>query len=176
MVGNFVSGTVNRNFLPYNRRYTSPNEHFEYGYPHSNAFFNIYSSKARHFASNWSFVSNVKQLRQPIISDVTYDVGAPTVYRRIYWRKFLTLSNQRSRYIRKCIRIHLNIQLCIMTSLHRLIWIIYSWWCAKILKFYFFVNSITLWEAHKNRNYTLHSGFKRARQTVHYFFCILIYM
>ena len=23
-------------------------------------------------------------LRQPIISDVTYDVGAPTVYRRIY--------------------------------------------------------------------------------------------
>ena len=36
-------------------------------------------------------------------SDVTYDVGTPTVYRRI-WRKFLTLSNQMSRYIRKCIR------------------------------------------------------------------------
>ena len=31
-----------------------------------------------------SFVSNVKQLGQQITSDVTYDVGAPTVYRRIY--------------------------------------------------------------------------------------------
>ena len=78
--------------------------HFEYGYPHSNALFNIYSSKAQYFAPNWSFVSNVKQLRQPITSDVTYDVGAQTVYRRIYWRKFLTLSNQTSRYIRKCIK------------------------------------------------------------------------
>ena len=72
------------------------------------------------------------------------------------------------------LKIHLNIQLCIMTSLHRLTWIIYSWCCAKILKFYFFANSITLWEAHKNRNYTLHSGFKRARQTVHYF-CVFWY-
>ena len=83
----------------------TPNEHFEYGYPHSNTPFNIYSWKAQLFAPNWSFVSNVKQLRQPITSDVTYDVGAPTVYRRIYWRKFLTLSNQTSGYIRKCIRI-----------------------------------------------------------------------
>ena len=32
------------------------------------------------------------------------DVGFPTVYRRIYCRKFLTLSNQTSRYIHKCIR------------------------------------------------------------------------
>ena len=63
------------------------------------------------------------------------------------------------------LKIHLNI----MTGLHRLTWIVYSWFCAKILKFYFFANSITLWEAHKNINYTLHSGFKRARQTVHYF-------
>ena len=106
MVGNFVlrrhvSGAVKCNFRPY----TSLNEYFEYGYPHSNALFYIYSSKAQHFAPNWSFVSNVKQLRQPITSDVTYDVGALTVYRRIYWRKFLTLSNQTSRYIRKCIRI-----------------------------------------------------------------------
>ena len=51
MVGNFVlrrrvSGAVKRNFRPYNRWYTSPNENFEYGYPHSNALFNIYSSKA----------------------------------------------------------------------------------------------------------------------------------
>ena len=61
-----------------------------------------------------------------------------------------------------------------MTSLHRLTWMIYSWCCGKILKFYFFANFITLWEAHKNRNYTLHSGFKRARQTVHYF-CVFWY-
>ena len=99
-----VSGAVKRNFRPYNRWYTSPNESFEYGYPHSNALFNIYSSKAQHFAPNWSFVSKAKQLRQPITSDVTYDIDAPTVYRRIYWRKFLTLSNQMSRYIHKCIR------------------------------------------------------------------------
>ena len=33
------------------------------------------------------------------------DVGFATVYRRIYRRKFLTLSNQTSRYIRECIRI-----------------------------------------------------------------------
>ena len=97
--------TVKRNFHPYNRRYTSPNEHFEYGYPHSNALFNIYSSKAQHFAPNWSFVRNVKQLCHPITSDVTYDVGAPTVYRTIYWCKFLTLSNQMLCYICKCIRI-----------------------------------------------------------------------
>ena len=38
MVGNYVlilrgRVTVKRNFRPYNRRYTSPNEHFEYSYP-----------------------------------------------------------------------------------------------------------------------------------------------
>ena len=27
-----------RDFRPYTRRYTTPNENFEYGYPHSNAF------------------------------------------------------------------------------------------------------------------------------------------
>ena len=41
-VGNLVlrrraSGAVNRDFRTYIRRYTSPNEKFEYGYPHSNA-------------------------------------------------------------------------------------------------------------------------------------------
>ena len=32
-----VSGAVKRDFRTYIRRYTSPNEKFEYGYPHSNA-------------------------------------------------------------------------------------------------------------------------------------------
>ena len=109
MVGNIVlrrrvSGAAKPDFWPYNWRYTSPNEHFEYGYPHSNALFNIYSSNIQYFAPNWSFVINVKQLCQPITSDVTYDVGAPTIHRRIYWHKFQTLSNQTSRYIRKCIK------------------------------------------------------------------------
>ena len=42
MVGNLVlrrraSGAVKRDFRTYIRRYTYPNENFEYGYPHSNA-------------------------------------------------------------------------------------------------------------------------------------------
>ena len=42
MVGNFVlrrqvSRAVKRDFRLHMRRYTSPNENFEYGYPHSNA-------------------------------------------------------------------------------------------------------------------------------------------
>ena len=113
MVGNFVlprhvSRAVKGNFRPYNRRYTSPNENFEYGYPNSNALFNIYPSKAQYFAPNVSFDSNEKPIRQPITSNVTYDVDAATVYRiriRIYRRKFLMLSSQTSRYILKCIRI-----------------------------------------------------------------------
>ena len=57
MVGHFVlrrriSEAVKRNFRPYNRRYTAPNAHFEYGYLHSNALFNIYLSKAQNFAPN----------------------------------------------------------------------------------------------------------------------------
>ena len=61
-------------------------------------------------------VSNVKLLRQPIASNVTYDIGTPTVYLRIYKRKFLTLSNQTSRYIRKSIRISLIIYVMINFS------------------------------------------------------------
>ena len=37
------------------------------------------------------------------------DVGFQTVNHRIYCRKFLTLSNQKSHYIRKCIRIVFNL-------------------------------------------------------------------
>ena len=70
--------------------------------------FNMYSSKEQHFAPDWSFVSNTKQLRQPITSNVNYDVGAPTVYRKTHWRKLFTLSSQMSRYIRKCIRVTIN--------------------------------------------------------------------
>ena len=47
-------------------------------------FLTLIRKKAQHFAPNWSFVSHIKQLRQPITSDVTYYVGAPTIYRKIY--------------------------------------------------------------------------------------------
>ena len=36
-----VSGAVKRDFRTYIRRYTSPNENFEFGYPHSNALLNF---------------------------------------------------------------------------------------------------------------------------------------
>ena len=38
------------------------------------------------------------------------DVGFPKVYRRIYRRKFLTLSDETSRYICKCIRMSIQRQ------------------------------------------------------------------
>ena len=63
-VGNFVlrrrvSGAVKYDFRPYIRRYTSPNEKFEYGYPHSNVLLNFYISKTLYFVQNVSFVSDV---------------------------------------------------------------------------------------------------------------------
>ena len=45
---------------------------------------------------------------QPMRSDVTWWRRVPIVYRRIYRRKFLTLSSQTSRCIHKCIRIPLK--------------------------------------------------------------------
>ena len=57
-------------------------------------------------SSNWSVTSRIKPARHPTKCDVINDVILfPTVYRRIYCRKFLTLSNQTSRYKLKCIRI-----------------------------------------------------------------------
>ena len=102
-VGNLVlrrraSGAVKRDFRTYIRRYTSPNENFEYGYPHSNAFLQFRLKLER--------CKPYKTERHPTICDVINDVKLfPTVYRRIYCRNFLTLSNQMSRYKSKCIRI-----------------------------------------------------------------------
>ena len=45
----------------YIRRYTTPNEKFEYGYPHSNVLFNLYTSKTLYFVQNVSFVSDVNR-------------------------------------------------------------------------------------------------------------------
>ena len=64
----------------------SPNENFEYGYPHSNALLQFWLKlelcKPRNAA------------RHPTKCEVNNDVKLfPTVYRRIYGRKFLMLSN-----------------------------------------------------------------------------------
>ena len=59
--------------------------------------------------SNWSAASSIKThhgIRHPTKGDVINDVKLfPTVYRKIYCCKFLTLSNQMSRYKSNCIRI-----------------------------------------------------------------------
>ena len=70
---------------------------------------------------NVRVTSQVYSRRSPITSDVAHDVGISTVYRRIYCRKFLTLSNQTSCYILKCIRmvgIAQKMQRTVDTRLH----------------------------------------------------------
>ena len=102
MIGNLVlqrraSGAVKRDFRTYIQRYNSTNKTFEYGYPHSNALLQ-FPLELKHCKPH-------KAARHPTICDVIDDVKLfPTVYRRIYCRKFLTLSNQTSRYKSKCIR------------------------------------------------------------------------
>ena len=102
-VGNLVlrrraSGAEKRDFQTYIRRYISPNENFEYGYPHSNALLQ--------FALKVERCKLYKTARHRTECDVIYDVKLfQIVYRRIYCRKFLTLSNQTPRYKLKCIRI-----------------------------------------------------------------------
>ena len=94
-----ASRAVKRDIQTYIRRYTSPNENFENGYPHSNALLQ--------FPLKLKRCKPHKAARHPTKCDVINDVKLfPTVYRRIYCRKFLTLSNQRSRYKLMCIRIY----------------------------------------------------------------------
>ena len=98
------SGAVKRDFRTYIRRYTSPNENFEYSYPHSSALLQFRPELER-----WK---PHKAARHPTRCDIINDVKLfPTLYRRIYCRKFLTLSNQTSRYEIKCIRncVYLNL-------------------------------------------------------------------
>ena len=104
MVGNLVlrrraSRAVKRNFQTHIQRYTSPNENVEYGYPHSYALLQFRFKFERYKPQNAA--------RHPKKYDAINDVKMfPAVYRRICCRKFLTPSNQKSRYKSKCIRIH----------------------------------------------------------------------
>ena len=76
----------------------TPNENFEYGYPHSNALLQFCLKLERckpHYAAH-----------HPTKCDVINDFKLfPTVLRRINCPKFFTLSNQMWRYKTKCIRI-----------------------------------------------------------------------
>ena len=78
-VGNLVlrrraSGAVKRDFRTYIRRYTSLNENFEYGYPHSNALLQFLLTEFKRCKPH-------KAARHPTIYDVIHDVKPfPTVY------------------------------------------------------------------------------------------------
>lgn len=61
--------------------------------------------KGYYVASIASACSNVKPYTSQSEATFHNDVCFATVYCRIYCRKFLTLSNQTSHYIRRCIRI-----------------------------------------------------------------------
>ena len=110
-----VSGAVKRNFRTYIQRYTSPNENFEYGYPHSYALLTFSLQKDSENVLFCAYTSSDASCIKPLVSCIyslvnqwkatlRNDVGFPPVYRRIYCRKFMTLSNQTSRCICKCIR------------------------------------------------------------------------
>ena len=68
------------------------------GYPHSNALLQFHLKLELCKPHN----AALHPTKYDIINDVKL---FPTVYHRIYCHKFLTLSNQTSRYKSKCIRI-----------------------------------------------------------------------
>ena len=110
MVGNFVlwwhvSGAVKSNLRPYNQRITSTNDNPQYNYPRYNALFHIFHIKCHCFAQKGNTACNVKPDVSQWKVKLRNDIGLPTIYRRIYCRTFLTLSNKPSYYIRKWIRI-----------------------------------------------------------------------
>ena len=101
MVGNLVlwqcaSGALKHDFRTYIRQYTSPNENFEYCYPHSNALL-LSRLKLERCKQHKAYAIQ----RNDVINDIKL---FPTVYCRICCRKFVTLSNQTSRYKSKCIK------------------------------------------------------------------------
>ena len=80
-LGDNCIGAVKRDFQTYIRRYTSPNENVEYGYPHSNALLQVRLKFERCKPHNAA--------RHPTKHDVINDFKMfPAVYRRIYCRKF----------------------------------------------------------------------------------------
>ena len=91
MVRNLVlrrhsSGGIKRDFRPYTRRYTSPNENFEYGYPHSNALLQ--------FPLKCKCCKPHKAACHLTVCDVINDVKLfQTILFRIYCHKFLNFQS-----------------------------------------------------------------------------------
>ena len=80
-------GAIKRDLGTYTRQYTSTNENFEYGYPHSNA--------PLQFRLKLDPCKPHNAGRHPTKCGENNNVKLfPTVYGRIYCRKFLTFSNQ----------------------------------------------------------------------------------
>ena len=99
-----TSGAVKRDFRMYIRRYTSPREKSEYGYPHSNALLQ--------FCLKLECYKLQSAACHPWKCDIMNDIKLfPTVYSRIFCGKFLTFYNQISRYKSKCIRIKVSYHL-----------------------------------------------------------------
>ena len=113
-----ASRAIKHDFRMYIQRFISPNENFEYGYPHSNALLQS-RLKLEHCKLH-------KAASHPTKCDVINDVKVfTTVYQdilsqhyiRIYCRKFLTLSNQTLHYKSKCTRILFAISLLPFTQI-----------------------------------------------------------
>ena len=72
-VGNLVlrrriSGAVKRDFRTYIRRYTSPNENFEYDYPHSNALLTFSLQKYSENVLYCAYTSSDVTCKKPLAS------------------------------------------------------------------------------------------------------------
>ena len=108
-----VSRAIKRDFGTYILRYTSPNENFNYDYPHSNALLTfslkITLWKCTLFLPTTSdcqlhiFTCDVLNQWKATLCN---DVGFATVYGKIFCHIFMTLSNQMSSWLCKCIRMH----------------------------------------------------------------------
>ena len=79
---------------------------------HFDAYLLVFPLKLHYFTPTASTASDVKPDVSQRKATLRNDVGFPTVYCRIYCRKFLTSSSQTSRYIHSCIRM-----LCISCNL-----------------------------------------------------------
>ena len=94
-----MNGAVKRNFKPYIhvQRYTDQNENFEYGHPHSYVRFIFYNQNKIFAGKHCLRVTLNLYVAQ---SQATLLMR---VYRRIKCRKLLTLANQTSHYMRRCL-------------------------------------------------------------------------
>ena len=79
-----MSGAVKRDFWTYIQQYTSPNENFEYGYPHSTALLQFHLK----LECCKPYIATCHPTKCDIINDVKL---FQTVYRRICCRKYFDI-------------------------------------------------------------------------------------